>query len=293
MHRGQIVTERYWDNWTAETGSVISSATKSIVSVLVGICLTQGMIESLDQPVSDFIIKFKIKPKDKITVRHLLAMTSGLEKPPLWRMRPGLSQNERDFAASLRMEHEPGTTWDYNTIAFRILFQIIQEASGQTLNAFTRDRLFDPLGMTSSHWRTRQFSNVPSYLNMVSSARDLAQFGLLVQQYGDWQGRQLVSREFFEAALQPGQTHNPNFGLLFWLNGPNRRLLPDCPEDVVIAMGAEDTRVTIVPSMQLVVTRLGKRFTPAGDFMKHEHGNPTGFHNRFMRTICEAFDGEE
>ena len=56
MHDGNIIAERYWDDWNAETGKVISSVTKSIVSVLVGMCLTEGTIESLDQPVADFII---------------------------------------------------------------------------------------------------------------------------------------------------------------------------------------------------------------------------------------------
>jgi len=290
MHDGNIIAERYWDDWNAETGCIISSATKSIVSVLVGMCLTEGTIESLDQPVADFIIKFKAKPRETITIRHLLSMTSGLEKPALWRMRPGVVQNEREFAASLPLQHEPGSTWDYNTVAFRILFQIIQEASGQTLAAYTRDKLFEPLGMTSSYWRTRQFSSVPSYLNLVCSARDIARFGLLVQQYGYWQGQQLVRRDFIETALQPSQPYNPNFGLLFWLNGPNRRLLPDCPVDTAIAMGADDTRITIIPSLKLVVSRLGKRFTPPGELMKHEQGNSTGFHNTFMSMICESVD---
>jgi CubicO group peptidase (beta-lactamase class C family) len=290
MHDGNIIGERYWDGWNAGSNSVISSATKSIVSVLVGMCLTEGTIESLDQPVADFIIKFRAKPRDTVTVRHLLSMTSGLEKPPLWRMRPGVAQNELEFAASLLLQHEPGSTWHYNTIAYRLLFQIIQQASGQTLAAYTRDKLFEPLGMTSSYWRTRQFSNVPSYLNLVCSARDMARFGLLVQQHGNWRGQQLVRRDFIETALQPLQPHNPNFGLLFWLNGPSRRLLPACPADTAIAMGANDTRITIIPSLKLVVSRLGKRFTPPGELMKHEHGNPTGFHNTFMRMICESTD---
>ncbi len=290
LHDGSIITERYWGDWDAETGGIISSATKSIVSVLVGLCLSDGTIDNLDQPLADFILKFKIKPRDRITVRHLLSMTSGLQKPPLWRMRPGMVQNEREFAASLPLQHEPGTTWDYNTIAFRILFQLIQEASGQTLAEFTRLRLFEPLGMTSSHWRTREFSSVPTYLNLVCSARDMARFGLLVQQYGGWQGQQLVRRDFMETALQPSQTFNPNFGLLFWLNGPKRRLLPDCPADTVIAMGADDTRITIIPSLKLVVSRLGKRFTPPSELMRHEHGNPEGFHNTFMRMICRSID---
>ena len=290
MHDGSIIAERYWGGWNADTGKVISSATKSIVSVLVGMCLTEGAIVSLDQPVADFILKFKAKPKNTITIRHLLSMTSGLEKPALWRVRPGLAQHERDVAASLPLQHEPGSTWDYNTIAFRILFQVIQEASGQTLTAFTRDKLFEPLGMTSSYWRTRQSGSVPSYLNLVCSARDMARFGLLVQQHGYWQGQQLVRRDFIETALQPTQTYNPNFGLLFWLNGQNHRLLPDCPSDTAMAMGTDDTRITIIPSLNLVVSRLGKRITPPGQIMKHEHGNPAGFHNTFMRMICETMD---
>ena len=293
MRDGNIIAERYWDGWTSETASVVSSATKSIVSMLLGMCLTEGCIESLDQPVADFILSFKAKPKDKVTIRHLMSMTSGLEKPALWRVRPGLVQNEREFAANLSLRHEPGSTWDYNTIAFRILFQIIQEASGQTLAAYTRDKLFEPLGMTSSYWRTRQFSSVPSYLNLVCSARDMARFGLLVQQYGNWQGQQLVRRDFIEEALQPLQPYNPNFGLLFWLNGPNRRLLPDCPVDTAIAMGADDARITIIPSLKLVVSRLGKRISPPGELMKYEQGNPAGFHNIFIRTICANLDSDD
>ena len=291
-HRGQLVAERYWKGWNSETSTVISSATKSIVSILVGMCIDDGAIESLDQSAADFLIDWKDKPQAAIRIRHLLSMTSGLAKPALWATRPGLMQNEREFGISLALEHRPGTEWVYHTIAYRLLFPIIEQATGASLADYTRDRLFEPLDMAHSRWRSRNSHGRTCFLNLICSARDMERFGRLVVQYGNWKGTQLVDRAYIESALHPSQNLNPAYGYLFWLNRPRQRLLADCPSDTVVAMGAQDTRIYIVPSLELVVTRLGSRISPPGAALRRRGGNPEGFHNLFLRAICEAVQAD-
>lgn len=292
IYRGRIVAEHYWKGWDPTTVSVISSATKNIVSVLVGMCIDDGAIASLNQSVAHFLPGWQGKPQEAITIRHLLSMTSGLSKPALWTLwtkSPNSALDDPEFGMKLALSHTPGTDWEYHTIAYRLLFPIIERATGRNLSDYTRERLFDPIGMEHSYWRSRISDGVPCYHNLVCSARDMARFGQLVSQYGAWEGKQVVSRAYLEEALRPSQDLNPFYGYLFWLNGPQCRLLPDCPADAVMAMGAQDTRIYIVPSLALSVARLGDRVSPR-EGRRQAGGNREGFHNAFLRMVCSAVE---
>lgn len=291
-YRNGLVAERYWKGWNAETSSIISSATKSVVSVLVGMCVHDGAIANLDQSAADFLTDWKGNPQEAIRIRHLLNMTSGLAKPALWATRPGLMENEREFGTRLALAHEPGTVWMYHTIAYRLLFPLIEQATGTSLADYSRERLFEPLGMTHSHWRSRNSGGQTCFLNLICSLRDMVRFGQLVAQHGNWNGTQLVDRAYIETALLPSQKLNFSYGHLFWLNRPRQRLLPDCPSDTVVAMGAQDTRIYIVPSLELVVARMGNRVSPPGAIPQRKEGNPESFHNLFLRAICQAVQAD-
>jgi CubicO group peptidase (beta-lactamase class C family) len=253
-YRGETVVERYWKGWDPRSSSRLSSLTKSIVSVLVGICLHQGSIRSIDQPAADFISEWRGSPKEGILIRHLLSMTSGLCNPPLWVL---LLDNSLDLTCDLDLVQPPGTYWEYNTGAYRILLTIIERATGQLVGDFSQLALFDPLGMHLSNWRPRHSGAKGYALSMASSAGDLLTFGRLLLQRGAWAGKRLLDADYVDAALRPSQALNKSYGFLFWLNAGNSLLSPGAPDDTAIAMGASDSRLYVIPSRELVMVRLG------------------------------------
>ncbi len=295
VHQGQLVAERYWDApstarfrtalaGTTEDGRTledVASVQKSVVSVLVGMAVDRELL-ALDEPVSRYLGAGWSRAGDEtevtITVRHLLTMTSGLT--------PGLER-----------ERAPGEHWRYNTRAYSVLLPVLEAATGRDIGTLTRAWLTDPLAMKESGWRPRAWVTADEDANtqgFVTSARDLARFGLFMLHGSRWDGETpLVDPDYFAASIRPSQTLNPAYGYLWWLNGqpvgqPGDRnfapsLVPPAPSDLYAAQGALGRKVYVVPSLDLVVTRLGDQ--PDPDFNMQ-------FWRRLMavlpeRPICE------
>ena len=118
LRGGRIVLERYGKRGGVTVKRRIASATKSMTAILVGMALDAGKLEGLDQPIADFLPAWNNTPKAKITLRHLLTMTSGLDPRGFMRRRP---EGDQFLAnAKMRRASEPGTKWQYNTPAYHM-----------------------------------------------------------------------------------------------------------------------------------------------------------------------------
>ncbi len=270
VDRGRVIAERYW---TVDTGAGspyaplvwgrtaagapiedVASLQKSIVSVLVGIAADRGLLD-LDAPVSSYLragwTSATGDEESAITVRHLLSMTSGL---------------------SLALEYQApaGSVWLYNTRAYSRLVDVLEAVAGEGIGPLTEHWLTGPTGMRDTVWRRRPWVTPGMDANPVglyTTARDLARFGELMLAGGIWEGRRLVSESYLAAAIEPSQSLNPAYGLLWWLNGwPMRTtpeasghevLAPAAPGDMYAAQGALGRKAYVVPSLGLVVVRLG------------------------------------
>jgi CubicO group peptidase (beta-lactamase class C family) len=295
LWRGRILAERYWDGWTQDTTHPAYSATKSLVSTLVAMAIEDGKITSTDQSAAEFLAEWRGKEKyEAITIGHLLSMTSGLEGGKRNFLRGVMSRDERGFATSLPVEFPPGTHWDYHNSAYRLCFPLLQEATGDSLPRYTHRKLLDPLGMKHTKWASKRFAT-DQYTFLTTSARDAARYGLLILAKGNWNGKQLISREWVERATTPVNPRvNPSYGYLWWLNGgehhyrplvprkQRRPIFPGCPDDAFAALGKDDQKIYIVPSLDVVVTRLGDAAdstTPA----------ISSFDVEFLGQICRSF----
>lgn len=280
LYRGRILAERYWDLKPKATllnkqpnryyymvhgkdsaGHVIedvASVQKSVVSVLTGIAQHKGFLK-IGDPVSKYLGEGWSKaPRDaeaKITLRHLLTMSSGLNN-------------------KLEYEAPAGAKWRYNTAAYSQTLRAVSEASQMEPNKLTRKWLTGRIGMDDSCWVERPWSKgreeAASTVGFATTARDLARFGLLILAEGVWDEQIVIEdRQYLRAALRPSQELNPSYGYLWWLNGQksvlrgsgDRRiegpLIQNSPKDLVAGLGALDRKVYVAPTQQLVVTRLG------------------------------------
>ena len=261
LRGGKIVAESYANGWNKDTAGGIASATKSMVSILVGMALDEGKFKSVDQPLVDFAPQLKGTDKEALTLRHLLTMTSGLSPR-------GAERSDRgdQFAALWKMPlaEKPGTAWSYNTPAYHTMFRLLEKATGVKLDDYSRQKLFGPLGMEHASWVKVTSGDVTNYSHLECSTRDLGRFGLFAQRGGQWDGRQLVSKNYFKLATSPSQQLNLDYGFLWWLNAQEssgrraaRRSFPGLPHDLIAAMGREGQYVLILPSKDLVVVRQG------------------------------------
>ncbi|MCC6414068.1 MAG: serine hydrolase [Saprospiraceae bacterium] len=265
LHDGKIVLEKYFGTYVQDSIWYWASAGKSASAFLVGQAQEAGLID-IHQPTSTYLgVGWTSLSPDKeqlITPWHQLSMTSGLDD--------GTGDANCTDPACLIYKADAGTRWAYHNGVYHLLHDVIEEASGQTLNIFTKQRLLDPTGMKGL-W----FDHI-----LYGRARDMARYGLLNLAGGIWDGDTLLhDQDYFQAMSQPSQNINPAYGYLWWLNGQDTfmlpglqlripgKLIPNAPDDMYSALGKNDQKIHIVPSKGWVVVRQGDAsnfMTPGG-----------------------------
>lgn len=279
---GRLVMERYWSGWVRMSAQPIFSAGKSVCATLIGAAIEDGKLKGLDQPAADFVPEWKGTPKQAITLRHMLAMTSGVK---VARDAPGPGEDQFATTAAQPLEHQPGQHWAYNTPVYRMLLRILEIATGEELNAYSRRRLTDRIGMENCSWDKQE----KNWLWFRCTPRDMCRFGLLSQREGKWNGKQIVKAGWFREMMKPSQTLNPAYGLLWWLNGSatmirangkpaSGPMFPAAPADTRAALGAMDKKIYVIPSLDLVVARHG----PAAA------AGPASFDNELLKRILKG-----
>jgi len=246
LHQGRLVTEQYWAGATADTTRDVASVQKSVTSTLIGLARQLGLL-SLDDPVSDYLepgwTRATRAEEGAITIRHLLTMTSGLDD------------------RTLRATDAPGTVWAYNTEAYQKLRRVLEAAADTDINSLSGDWLFDAIGIdNSTAWAPRPIGAPDAagdaLWGLSLRAREMARFGLFAMRNGNWGGAQITDPGWFgEAWTAIPQARD--YGYLWWLLGKGRLGRGGGIDDLVAALGAQDQKIYVMPSIDLVVTRQG------------------------------------
>jgi CubicO group peptidase (beta-lactamase class C family) len=211
---GRLVAD--WDFGRKRGPIEAMSATKSIVNLAIGRLIDQGKIKSLDQPVHDFYPEWNQGRKKRITIRHLLNHTSGLQCYPVT-TEIYASPDFVQFALAADMSDDPGSKFAYNNNAVNLLAGVVQRASGERMDVFIGKEIFTPLGIKETGWTLDKAGNPHGMAGLQIRAIDLAKIGQMMLDQGAWQGRQVVSKEWVRRSVEPGQAMNPTCGLLWWL----------------------------------------------------------------------------
>ncbi len=271
VYDGRIVAERYAPGFNQGTRFLGWSASKSVTATLVGTLVAAGKL-GLDAlpPVPEW--QGKTDPRRAITLSQLLRMSSGLKFHEPY--DPGSDSTtmlfERGdmaaYAAAKPLIHQPGTVWSYSSGTANILSRLVFEAAGGTLKgleAYARQHLFDPAGMTSAVFEPDESGNFVGSSYLYMTAQDWARFGLLYLNGGTINGVRIVPQTWVDFVRTPAPADSDKgYGGQFWLNGLAKpagtaRQFPHLPADMFSAEGHNDEFVAIFPSRQVVVVRLG------------------------------------
>jgi CubicO group peptidase (beta-lactamase class C family) len=266
---GYLVDEAYWNETDEQTDQEIFSASKSVSSTLVGIAQEQGHLD-IEQPASDFITEWQGTPSESVTIKNLLSNDSGRYydfQTDYMKMAAG-SPDRTEFAIGLDQQHEPGTHWEYNNSAIQTLEAVLERATGQDVEEYAQENLFEPIGMTSTISRD-QAGNPATFMGVQAGCTDMARFGYLFLQEGNWDGEEVVSSEWVAEATAASQSLNEAYGYLWWRNTDGGWLLPvvggegegkfwaDAPLDAYAALGLGNQIILVLPSENMVVARAG------------------------------------
>lgn len=254
VRNGYIVDEYYKDGYDENSVFVLNSASKSVTSALIGIAVDMGLIESVDVPISTYFPQVLENGGywAEITIRHLLTHTSGIDMSDTadwydWRSSANWVQYILDRSVTSR----PGTVFNYSTGNTHLLSAILQQASGMTLEEFGKRYLFDPMEMNSASV-SADAQGISDGGNGVSmNIYDMAKFGMLYLNGGEWQGSQLVSQDWVTQSTTVQFEHDSgsaDYGYQWWV-----RTFGDHDYPAYFAQGHAGQYIFVVPDLQLVI----------------------------------------
>jgi CubicO group peptidase (beta-lactamase class C family) len=253
-YKGSLVLERYYGGARASQLANIKSASKSVISALVGIAVAKGAIKSVDQPIADYFPELVKDPEPKkraITIEDLLTMRSGLE-----------STSGREYGAWVRSKNwvryvlaqplidEPGTRVEYSTGTSHLLSAILTKATSKSTWQFAQEELAKPLGFSLAQWPQDPQGIYFGGNDMLMTPRQMIRFGELYENGGRIGDRALIPAPWVEqSAVGRGRSRwgsDREYGLGWWIRDFG-------PYQSFYAWGYGGQFIFVVPSLDLVV----------------------------------------
>ncbi len=275
VKNNQIIIEEYFGKYSVNTQHDLRSVTKSITSVLMGIAIDKGFIESINDPFSRYIkniapTRNRDERKKEITIKHLLTMSTGLDCND-WDSR---SKGQEDkiykksdwlqYFLNLPMVNDPGEVSHYCTMGQILANEIIHQASGLTIDRFAEKYLFGPLGISNVSWgHTSRKEVISSGKRLYMTSRDMAKIGQLILNKGKWNGEQIVSERWITESTTPKtKITGIDYGYLWWIIPfrVNEKMFIS-----ITATGNGGQYIMIFPELDMVVIFTGGAYNSQED----------------------------
>lgn len=258
VKRGNTVVMEYYKNEkSAKKHHKIYSCTKSITSALIGICLEKGLIESLDVTIDQYFGEYvKNGEKAKLTIRHLLTMTDGLDWPELeeWQGFAPMQyqKNMTEYVLGRKMLREPGTKMNYNSGVSQLLGEIVSMSCGGSVVEFAKKELFKPLGINDFEWWERD-GHALTADGLKLSMNDMVKFGELYLHRGTYNGKRILSEAWVDESFVPRYMTYTGIGSYCYHWWHTKVINGDKEVDVNFALGIRGQYIIVVPEMDMVI----------------------------------------
>jgi CubicO group peptidase (beta-lactamase class C family) len=230
LRNNKLVFEEYFNGYNKNTLNNLYSVTKSFCSALTGIAIDKQYIKSVNDPIKTYLPDYNDvdwTKKDKITLYHLLTMSSGLE----WdedtapygtaaNSHTKMSQSPEQVRYVLQrpLVSEPGSMFTYNSGGVVVLGKIISNSIDMELDTFATRYLFKPLGIKQHKWYIYPSGIYLTSGDLQLTSRDMAKFGLLYLNHGNWKGEQIISEDWITQSAKNhiSPSYETYYGYLFW-----------------------------------------------------------------------------
>jgi CubicO group peptidase (beta-lactamase class C family) len=264
---GKIYYERYSNEHDKNSLSNSFSMAKTIVGLLIGAAIDDGYIQSVNQPVGDFIPEFNKGEKKKITIKHLLTMTSGIEfgeqymNPFGYMAKAYYGDDLWDITVEKPLRHSPGKIWKYQGGNTLLLSFVLEMATGKKISTYFSQKIWNTLGAEqTAYWSLdKEDGREKSFCCFYATARDFARLGQMCLDSGKFQTTQVLNPYYIKTATTPinfaydEQNEQVNwYGYSFWILNHKNMQIP-------YFRGILGQYIFIIPEKNAVVVRLGHR----------------------------------
>jgi CubicO group peptidase (beta-lactamase class C family) len=277
-HKGALQLEWYGVGFDQTSYMESASMHKSVMALLFGIAIDQGLIPSVDEPAATYLTEWQNDDRAKITIRNMLQMAHGLSRAPGGfsplgdSMKLNMGTDWAGIALKAPAEDPPNTVFAYSNLNSQLLGLILQRALGVPYAEFLQKNLWSKVGESSAWvWLDRPGGLAKTSGSLFTPARNWLRLGLLHLNRGRVGSEQVVPESWIEQVITPS-SNNPNYGFQTWLGTDfteKRSYGKGVPayvphsepfeaSDVVFFDGAGGQRVYVIPSEDLVIVRTGE-----------------------------------
>ena len=288
IRRDTILYEKYFDDFTRASIIPSFSMAKSFLSILIGLAIEDGLIESIYEPITNYVPELKIHGFDKVSIKNLLQMTSGIDFDENYVNPFGdvaklyYGTNLRKQVGRFRLKSEPGKKFYYNSGDSQLLGLVLERAlNNQSVTQYMQEKIWGPLGMEyHGSWSLDRENNglEKTFCCINATAIDFAKIGRLFLNKGNWNGKQIISEQWVREStkIDTSEGSDENFQYHWWVT-----------RERFTAQGIMGQMLYVHPSKELIVVRLGKdRKNIRWDLISDAIG--LSFENKVIRV--EEFD---
>ena len=271
LKNGEIVFEDYWLTGGKEVNWLSMSVAKSFVSALIGIAVSEGHIESVDDLITNYVPELMDSAYEDVPIKDVLQMSSGASWNEDYSDKNSdinrfgqtfaLGGSMNEFVATLVRENEPGSFNRYNSADTQALGMLLVNSTGRSITEYMNEKLWQPLGAEyPGYWITDDSGMEMAFGGLSLTARDYAKIGELYRLDGNWNGKQLVPSDWIKASLSTDDPHlkpgenNPlsdfelGYGYQWWI--------PESEVGEFLAIGVYNQFVYVHPQTGVVIVKL-------------------------------------
>ena len=266
-----IIAEYYGEGYDKASLATSWSVAKSFTSTLIGIAIDEGYINSINDPITDYLPEWRGKDQDNILLKHLLAMQSGMDDHPLAGVV--FATNMVKYSLDRDVLRPPETAFSYSNEDSMLLGEILENATGFSVQDYADKKLFNILDVEDKWWAD-QAGNTVTYASLDMTPRDFAKFGLMIAQDGKWENKEVVSYDWLKSATNNYNDLAP-YGFQWWTSNS-----PDEKEyNFFSAKGLDGQLIYVWPEIDLVFVRFTK-YQHVGD----KESSVVNFPNSYQNT---------
>ena len=254
VRHGQVIAEGWWAPYGAEEPHQMFSLSKSFTSTAVGLAIAEGKLQVEDEVLKFFPEEAPAKPSANLKamrLRDLLTMAAGHHAEDLLGFSLTTDESVVKRFLALPVAHKPGTFFAYSTVATYMQSALVQKVTGQTVLEYLRPRLFEPLGIKNPVWEQSKQGVSQGGTGLSIRTEDIAKFGQLYLQKGQWNGKQLVPASWVDMATarwmsngsNPASDWEQGYGFQFWR----------CRYGVIRGDGAHGQFCIVMPELDAVI----------------------------------------
>ena len=268
IHNDSLAFEEYFMGWTRHMLHFCASATKSFISVLIGIAIDQGKITGVDEKLLGFFPEYDDianinERKESITLEHVLTMSSGFTWTPLDSAEVMAETNDWiRYVLDLPMSDDPGTRFVYNSGGSHLLSGIITNITGQSAETFAEENLFSKIGIYNWKWESDPNGINTGGWGLNLHPVDMAMFGYLYLKNGLLNDEQIISKDWVKESTS---SHMSLYGYQWWV-WPDDMLEGHLEaRGMYYATGGGGQFIFIIPNLNMVVVSTGENLDEYGN----------------------------